>query len=142
MTKDKLQKYGKEYPIIIYNNIPKEKEHEALLESLRNQIPLYLFSEYYTKFNHNNVKTLLKNSMHLDEYVEDKPKLKQLYQHALFRNSTKIDVAYIPLHSREKWVTSIFDLNSMRIIDTIDINPHKYADEQYKKKRGKNRLRK
>ena len=137
MTTDKLKKYGTERPILIFNNIPKEKEYETLAESIKTGKPLYLFSEYYTKFSKEHAKTLQEKTIRLDKYVEDKPELKKRYQHSLLRNATKINTIYIALHSREKWVTTIFDLDSMRIIDIIDIDPVAYSEAQ--KTKGKSR---
>jgi hypothetical protein len=137
MTTDKLKKYGTERPILIFNNIPKEKEYETLAESIKTGKPLYLFSEYYTVLSKEHAKTLQEKTMKLDKYVEDKPELKKRYQHSLLRNSTKTNTIYIVLRSREKWVTTIFDLDSMRIIDIIDINPIAYFDAQ--KTKGKSR---
>ena len=78
--------------------------------------------------------------MRLDKYVEDKHELKKRYQHSLLRNATKTNTVYIALHSRQKWVTTIFDLDSMRILDTIDIDPVTYSKAQ--KTKGKSRNKK
>jgi len=138
LTRDKLKKYGTERPILIFNNIPKEKEYETLVKSIKSGKPLYLFSEYYAIFSKEHAKTLKEKTMKLDKYVEDKPELKKRYRHSLLRNATKINTVYIALHSRQKWVTTIFDLDSMRIIDIIDIDPIAYSKAQETKGKSRN----
>lgn len=78
--------------------------------------------------------------MNLEKYVEDKPKLKKLYQHSFLTSKAKTNISYLALHSREKWVTAIFDLDEMKIIGTIDIDSGSYAINQeikFKDKEGK-----
>ena len=130
ITTKKLKEFGDTWPILIYSDIPKEKQQEALYKSMRQRKPLYLLTEYYTKFSKKQAPVLKENSMNLEKYVEDKPKLKKVYQHALFTSSAKTNISYLALHSREKWVTVIFDLDEMRIIDMIDIEPSAYMFAQ------------
>ena len=143
ITAKKLREFGDSWPIIIYSDITKEKQQEALFKSLKSGIPLYLLSEYYTKFSKEHASVLKTNSMNLEKYVKDKPKLKKVYQHALLTSTAKTNISYLALHSREKWVTTIFDLDSMRIIDTINIEPSAYTYAQkVKRKKKSNKLEK
>lgn len=74
--------------------------------------------------------------MNLEKYVADKPKLQKRYHHSLVTHSAKKNISYLALHSREKWVTAVFDLDSMEIIDTIDIEPSAYTSAQKTKRRA------
>ena len=86
------------------------------------------------------MSVLKENSMNLEKYVETRPKLKKIYQKALLTGTAKTNISYLALHSREKWTTVIFDLDKMRIIDTIDIEPsaYTYAQKVKRKKKIKN----
>lgn len=137
MTAKELKKYGDSWPIIIYSDIPKDKKSEVLAKSLREGIPLYLLTDYYKEFTKEQSGTLKESSMNLEKYVEDKPELKKLYQHSLLTGTAKTNISYLALHSREKWVTAVFDLDEMRIIDTIDIEPSAYMFAQKIKRRKK-----
>ena len=140
-TTKELEKYGDSWPVIIYSDIPKEKESEALAKALRAGKPLYLLTEYYSKFSKKQAPILKENSMNLAKYVENKPKLKKIYQHALLTGTAKTNISYLALHSREKWVTVVFDLDEMKIIDTMDIEPsaYFYAQKIKRKKKGINK---
>lgn len=137
MTAKKLKQFGESWPIIIYSDIPKENLSEVLAKSVREGIPLYLRTEYYKKFSLDQADTLKQSSMNLEKYVEDKPKLKKLYQHSLLSSTAKTNISYLALHSREKWVTAVFDLDEMKIIDTIDIEPSAYTYAQKIKRKKK-----
>lgn len=137
VTAKKLREFGDNWPIIIYSDITKEKQQEALSKSIRTGTPLYLLSEYYKKFSKEHAPVLKANSMNLEKYVEDKPKLNKIYQHALLTGTAKTNIAYLALHSREKWVTTIFDLDEMQIIDTMDIEPSAYTYAQKVKRKKK-----
>lgn len=137
MTAKKLKQFGNEWPVVIYIDVPKEKLSEILSESMQSGKPLYLQTQYYSQFNKGQTKTLKENSMNIEKYVEDKPKLKKLYQHSLLTGSAKTNISYLALHSREKWVTAVFDLDSMKIIDTIDIDPSAYTFAQKVKRKKK-----
>ncbi len=136
ITAKELKKFGDTWPIIIYSDIPKEKQQEALYKAMRAGKPLYLLTEYYTKFSKEQAPVLKENSMNLEKYVGKRPELKKLYQHALTKTA-KTNISYLALHSREKWVTVIFDLDEMRIIDTIDIEPSAYTYAQKIKRKKK-----
>ena len=137
MTAKKLKQFGNTWPVTIYIDIPKEKISETIKESMQAQKPLYLLTQYYSPFGEEQTQVLKENSMDLEKYVEDKPKLKKLYQHSLLTNTAKTNISYLALHSREKWVTAIFDLDSMKIIDTIDIEPSAYTYAQKIKRKKK-----
>jgi hypothetical protein len=137
MTPAKLKEFGENWPVVIYSDIPKGKLSEILSKSMRSGKPLYLATEYYTKFSKKQASVLKENSMNLEKYVENKPKLKKRYQHALLSSAAKTNISYLALHSRDKWVTTIFDLDSMRIIDTIDIEPSAYTYAQKVKRKKK-----
>jgi len=138
MTAKKLKQFGDKWPVAIFSNIPEDKKSEILAKAMREGKPLYLAPEYYTKFSKKQANILQKNSMNLEKYVEDKPELKKLYQQALLKNAAKTNISYLALHSREKWGTAVFDLDSMRIIDTIDIEPSAYTYAQkIKRKKSK-----
>ena len=137
MTKKKLKQFGNEWPVVIYIDVPKEKLSEVLSESIQSGKPLYLQTQYYSQFNKEQAKVLKESSMNIEKYVEDKPELKKLYQHSLLTGSARTNISYLALHSREKWVTAIFNLDSMRIIDTIDIDPSAYTFAQKIKRKKK-----
>ena len=137
ITAKELKQFGDTWPIIIYSDIPKEKEQEALYKAKNENKPLYLLKEYYTKFGAEQAGILKSNSMNLEKYVETRPKLKKLYQHALINIKGKSNIAFLALHSREKWVTTIFDLDTMKIVDTIDIEPSAYTYSQKVKRKKK-----
>ncbi len=137
MTAEKLKQFGDTWPILIYIDVPKEKLSEILSEAMRAKKPLYLLSKYYKKFGKEQAQVLKENSMNLEKYVEDKPKLKKLYQHSLLTGTAKTNISYLALHSREKWVTVIFDLDEMKIIDTLDIEPSAYMFAQKIKRKKK-----
>ena len=137
MTSKKLKQFGNEWPIIIFSNIPKDKEIEAIKEAMEAHKPIYLLTEYYSKLSGEHAKVLKENTLNLEKYVEDKPELKKRYQQALLRNAAKMNTSYLALHSRQKWVTAVFDLDSMRIIDTIDIEPSAYTYAQKIKRNPK-----
>lgn len=140
MTTKELKKFGNNWPILIYSDIPKEKTSEIIAEAARAGQPLYLLTKYYRKFSNNQSQVLKESSMNLAKYVEDKPNLKTIYQHSLLTGTAKTNISYLGLHSREKWVTAIFDLDSMKIIDTIDIEPQEYLFAQ--KIQRKNKIKK
>lgn len=127
ITSKDLKKFGTDWPILIYIDIPEEKKSEVLATAMSQGKPLYLFTEYYSKFGKEQAKVLKQNSMDIEKYVDDKPELKRMFQKAVLANPTKTNISYLALHSREKWVTTIFDLDEMRIIDTMNIDPTKYT---------------
>ena len=137
MTAKKLKQFGDSWPILIYIDVPKEKLSEILSETMRAKKPLYLLTKYYKKFGKEQATILKERSMNLEKYVEDKPELKKLYQHSLVTGTAKTNISYLALHSREKWVTVIFDLDEMRIIDTLDIEPSAYMFAQKIKRKKK-----
>lgn len=138
MTAKKLKQFGDSWPIVIYSDIPKIKLSEVLAKSMREGKPLYLFTEYYKKFNKEQAPILKASSMkNLEKYVEDKPELKKLYQRSLVNRSANTNISYLALHSRDKWVTVVFDLDDMKIIDTIDIEPSAYTYAQKVKRKKK-----
>ena len=137
-----LKKYGNKGPILIYSDIPKDKEQEALIKAFKTGKSVYLLKEYYTKVSQKISKELKNDSMNLESYVKDKPKLQKLYQQSLLSNPTLKNVSYLALHSREGWVTAVFDLDTMTIVDTIDIEPSAYVNAQVIKvidKKGRTR---
>ncbi len=138
VTAKDLKKFGNDWPILIYIDIPKKDITKILAEALGSGIPVYLLSKYYSKFGKEQAQVLKENSMNIEKYVEDKPKLKKLYQHSLITRSANTNISYLALHSRDKWVTAVFDLDSMRIIDTIDIEPSAYTLAQKVKRKKKN----
>jgi len=137
MTANKLKQFGDSWPILIYIDVPKEKLSEILSEAMHAGKPLYLLTEKYKKFGKEQALVLKENSMNLEKYVADKPELKKLYQHSLVTGTAKTNISYLALHSREKWVTVIFDLDEMRIIDTLDIEPSAYMFAQKIKRKKK-----
>jgi len=137
ITAKELKQFGDTWPILIYIDVPKEKLSEILTESMQAKKPLYLLSKYYKKFGKEQAAVLKENSMNIEKYVEDKPELKKLYQRSLVTSTAKTNISYLALHSREKWVTVIFDLDEMRIIDTIDIEPSAYTHAQKIKRKKK-----
>lgn len=141
ITAEKLKEFGDGWPVLIYIDVPKEKVSSALGESMRAGKPLYLFSKYYSSLGKEQAHVLKENSMDLEKYVEDKPKLKTLYQHSLAARPTNANISYLALHSREKWVTAVFDIDSMKVIDTIDIEPsaYTYAQKVNRKKTSDNK---
>lgn len=142
ITAKDLKKYGDDWPKLIYIDIPKENISKILAEAMGSGKPIYLLTKYYSKFGKEQAPVLKENSMNIEKYVEDKPKLKKLYQKALLKNSAKTNISYLALHSREKWVTIIFDLDEMRIIDTIDIEPSAYMFAQKIKRKKKKKANK
>ena len=137
ITAKELKQFGDTWPILIYIDVPKEKLSEILSESMQAKKPLYLLSKYYKKFGKEQAAVLKENSMNIEKYVEDKPELKKLYQRSLVTGTAKTNISYLALHSREKWVTVVFDLDEMRIIDTIDIEPSAYTYAQKIKRKKK-----
>ena len=137
ITAKELKQFGDTWPILIYIDVPKEKLSEILSESMQAKKPLYLLSKYYKKFGKEQAAVLKENSMNIEKYVEDKPELKKLYQRSLVTSTAKTNISYLALHSREKWVTVVFDLDEMRIIDTIDIEPSAYTYAQKIKRKKK-----
>ncbi len=137
ITAKELKQFGDTWPILIYIDVPKEKLSEILNESMQAKKPLYLLSKYYKKFGKEQAAVLKENSMNIEKYVEDKPELKKLYQRSLVTGTAKTNISYLALHSREKWVTVIFDLDEMRIIDSIDIEPSAYTYAQKIKRKKK-----
>ena len=137
ITAKELKQFGDTWPILIYIDVPKEKLSEILNESMQAKKPLYLLSKYYKKFGKEQAAVLKENSMNIEKYVEDKPELKKLYQRSLVTGTAKTNISYLALHSREKWVTVIFDLDEMRIIDSIDIEPSAYTHAQKIKRKKK-----
>lgn len=137
ITTEKLKEFGDNWPVVIYSDIPRDKLSEVLSKTMQSGTPLYLATEYYRKFSKEHAPVLKENSMNLEKYVEDKPELKKRYQHALLTGTANTNISYLALHSREKWVTTIFDLDSMQIIDTIDIDPSAYTFAQKIKRKKK-----
>ena len=138
ITSTELNKFGSDWPILIYSDIPKNKEQEAFIEAYKTGTAVYLLSKYYKKFNKEYSKELLSDSMNLEKYVENKPKLKKLFLESLQLTANRKNISYLALHSREGWVTAIFDLDEMKIIGTIDIEPSAYihAKKINRKKKG------
>jgi len=133
-----LKKFGGSWPILIFSDIPMENLSLVLLKAFRESKPLYLYSEYYKNFSSEFASVLKQSSMNLKKYVEDKPELKQRYQEALLKlNPGNTNTAFLALHSRDKWITVIFDLDTMQMLDTIDIEPSKYFYAQKIKRKKK-----
>ena len=127
-TTDKLKQFGNSRPVMIYSHIPEEQEGKYLIQSVKEAKPLYLFTELYSSIDIDQLDVFKKNAMQLEKYVQDKPELEKIYRRALLTlESAKINFIFLALHSREEWVTAVFDLDSMRIIDTIDIEPSAYS---------------
>lgn len=126
MTAEKLKQYGDSWPVLIYSDIPEDKVSDALLKSFKEKKPVYLETEHYSPLTPELASVLKKQSMELEKYVENKPKLKKIYQSYLLANPLKSNISYLALHGREKWVTAVFDLDEMRIIDIMDIPPSAY----------------
>ena len=137
ITEKKLKQYGDDWPILIYSDIPQNKVSQALAKSLSENKPIYLYTEYYSKMLPQHAGVLKQNSMKLEEYVEDKPELKKAYQRALLSAPLKSNISYLALHGREKWLMAVFDLDEMRIIDTINIEPSAYTYGQKIKRKKK-----
>lgn len=137
ITTKELKQFGDTWPILIYIDIPKNKISEILKESMRKGLPPYLLTKYYRKLSKEQAPVLKENSMNLEKYVADKPNLKKLYEHSLVTGTAKTNISYLALHSREKWVTVIFDLDDMRIMDIIDIEPSAYTFAQKIKRKKK-----
>lgn len=137
MTADKLKKFGDSWPILIYIDIPKDQISQVIKEAMQAGKPLYLLTERYKKITKEHVPVLKENSMNIEKYVETRPKLKKIFQHKLLTGTAKTNIAYLALHGREKWVTSIFDLDELRIIDTMNIEPSKYIFSQKVKRKKK-----
>lgn len=129
VTSKELKKYGDGSPTFIYSDIPKDKISQAIFKSIKKGKPLYLLSEYYKPLTTELSSEFKNSSMKLEKYVENKPKLKKLYKKSLL-SIASTNISYLALHSREKWVTAIFDLDTMKIIDTIDIEPSAYTYAQ------------
>jgi len=128
ITAKELKQFGDDWPILIYIDIPEEKKSKVLGDVVKSGKPLYLFTEYYSKFTKEQAEVLKQNSMNIEKYVEKKPKLKKIFDQALLDTKpNKNNTSYLALHSREKWVTVIFDLNEMRIINSMDIEPSAYT---------------
>jgi len=130
ITTKELKQFGDNWPLLIYSDVPEEELSEALAKSLREGKPLYLYHEYYKKLSKDLAPVFKTNSMELEKYVEDKPELRKRYQYSLLTRPDNANVSYLALHSREKWVTVVLDLDDMKIIDTIDIEPHAYNQAQ------------
>ena len=144
MTEDKLKQFGDSWPIFVYIDIPKDQISQVISESIQAGKPLYLLTERYKKFTKEQAPVLKENSMNIAKYVETRPKLNKIYQHKLLTGTAKTNIAYLALHGREKWVTAIFDLDEMKIIDTMDIEPSKYifAQKIKRKKKAKTKEKK
>ena len=127
MSADKLKQFGDDWPILIYIDIPEKEVSNVLSKALAEKKPLYLYTEYYSKFGKEQAPVLKQSSMDIEKYVEDKPELKKIFQKSVLAHPTKSNISYLALHSREKWVTAIFDLDEMRIIDIMEIEPSAYT---------------
>ncbi|MCK4866369.1 MAG: hypothetical protein KAT06_13210 [Gammaproteobacteria bacterium] len=137
VTADKLKQFGDDWPILIYIDIPKDQISQVISEAMQAGKPLYLLTDRYKKFTKEQMPELKENSMNIAKYVETRPKLKKIYQHKLLTGTAKMNIAYLALHGREKWVTAIFDLDEMKIIDTLDIEPSAYMFAQKIKRKKK-----
>lgn len=137
ITAKELKQFGDSWPIIIYIDIPKEEISQVIAKAMRAGKPLYLLTERYQKFSKEQTSVLKENSMNLEKYVADKPELKKRYQHSLVTREAKTNISYLALHSRDRWVTVVFDLDEMKIIDTIDIEPSAYMFAQKIKRKKK-----
>lgn len=137
MTSEKLKQFGDTWPIMIFSDISPEKQQEMLIKSISEGKSLYLYTEHYKKFSSEYANVFKQNSMNLEKYVEDKPELKQRYQKAMLKINPASNISLLALHSREKWVTVIFDLEAMKIIDSIDIDPSAYFYAQKVKRTKK-----
>ena len=133
-----LEKFGDSWPVLIFSDIPQENLSFALKTAMQEAKPLYLFKQYYKKFTPEYTGALKRSSMNLEKYVEDKPELKKRYQEAILNlTPNKTNTVFLALHSREKWITVIFDLDTMQMLDTIDIEPSKYFYAQKIKRQKK-----
>jgi len=130
MSADKLKQFGDDWPILIYIDIPEEEISNVLSKALADKKPLYLYTEYYSKFGKEQAPILKQSSMDIEKYIEDKPELKKIFQKSVLAHPTKTNISYLALHSREKWATAIYDLDEMRIIDIMDIDPSAYTYAQ------------
>ncbi len=135
----KLQQYGDSWPVFIYSDIPENKKFEIMRESLQLKKPLYLLTHYYTPLQQKHASSIAKNAMkNMENYVADKPKLLQQYIKAMQQIGDRKNIVLVALHSRERWVTALFDTSTMKIIDTVDIDPayYNYAQKIKRKKKA------
>ena len=137
MTTDKLKQFGDSWPVYIYIDIPKEKISQVISKAIQAGKPLYLLTEHYKKLSKEQSATLKESSMNIEKYVSTRPELKKIYQHNLLIGTAKTNISYLALHGREKWVTTIFDLDEMKIIDTLEIDPSAYTFAQKVKRKKK-----
>jgi len=137
MSADKLKQFGDDWPILIYIDIPEKEISNVLSKALADKKPLYLYTEYYSKFSKEQAPILKQSSMDIEKYVEDKPELKKIFQKSVLAHPTKTNISYLALHSREKWGTAIYDLDEMRIIDVMDIEPSAYTYAKKVKRKKK-----
>jgi len=135
MSAEKLKQFGDEWPILIYIDVPEKELSNVLSKALAEKKPLYLYTEYYSKLSKEQAPVLKQSSMDIEKYVEDKPELKKIFQKSILANLAKTNISYLALHSREKWVTAIFDLDEMRIIDVMDIEPSAYTNSKKVKRK-------
>lgn len=65
--------------------------------------------------------------MQIEKQVENKAELKKKFQQSALTDQTKNNISDLALHSSEKWVTAMFDLDQMRTINTMKIEPSAYT---------------
>lgn len=137
ITAKHLKEYGDSWPVMIYSEIPVDLDGQSkvLSKALQTKTPLYLISEYYRPFSAKYLPVIVKNKMQVKEFVKGKPELEKIYQQALLSlNPAGNDYIFVALHSRENWATGVLDLNTMKLIETIDISPEKYLHTYRAKK--------
>lgn len=138
---NQLRKYGESWPVIIFSDIPEIKHSEVILKSIKEGKPAYLMNEYFSKLSKQQKPVFLKHSMNLEKYVADKPELKVKYENTVSKYKNR-KLSLLALHSRERWVTAVFDLDKLEIIDTIEIDPSEYQrsiEIEFIDKQGKRR---
>jgi len=119
MTGKDLKKFGSSLPVLIYSNLPKPGDQlQALrIKALRQQKPLYMFSEYYERFSPEHIDDLIANKIPRKTLINIYPE----YKNEIAK--TNKGVIYTALYGRYERKVVQFDTGSLTFKKSIDINP-------------------
>lgn len=124
-----LKQFGNARPIFVYTDLPEDEDElqKLRIDAIRTGRNLYLYGELYQALNKDNIKKINKQGIDMEEFLNDKPAGKQIYQDFLKEYGGKaFDYLFLPLHSRFQWHIIAVDPETIEYVDTLPIHSPTY----------------
>ena len=122
-----LYDFGETRPVLVYTELP--TEHDKLQQVRRKAFgskrPLYLHGELYKPFNKEFVQQLCAQNIDMEFHLEVKTeKDKNIYHDFINAHPEALSkFMFLPLHSRYSNFIVVFDPQTIKFIDALDISP-------------------